>query len=41
MQLLFIKEFDILQFVFVTLGILIVFIADLESTKKDYKKKND
>jgi len=37
MKLLLIKEYDILQFVSAIFGILIIFIAHLPSTKKDYK----
>ncbi len=37
MQLFFIREFFILQFVYSMLGILIIFITHLPSTKRDFK----
>lgn len=38
MQLYFIREFSILHFVYSILGILIILIAHLPSTKRDFKK---
>jgi len=40
MQLFFIREFFILQFIYSMLGILIIFITHLPSTKRDFKIKN-
>ncbi len=40
MQLFFIREFFILQFVYSMLGILIIFITHLPSTKRDFKNNN-
>lgn len=37
MQLFFIKEFSILHFVYSLLGILIIFVTHLPSTKRDFK----
>jgi len=37
MELFFVKEFDMLHFVYSLLGVLIVFITHLPSTKRDYR----
>ncbi len=41
MQLLFIKEFHIYHFIYSILGIVIVFVVHLPSTKKNYYKNID
>ncbi|PKV50623.1 hypothetical protein ATE84_2686 [Aquimarina sp. MAR_2010_214] len=40
-QLLFIKEFHVYHFIYSMLGVVIVFIAQLPSTKKNYSKNID
>ena len=39
LQLFFLKEFFLLQFIYSTLGVLIIVLTHLPSTKRDYKIK--